>query len=191
MWSCGPIHSNLHLSALLLQVKAADGVLVPGGFGTRGTEGMIAAAHYARTNKKPYFGICLGMQVGARMYASQLLLTSTVPMRQHTCPLLRCCRSTHGKQACYNCTATCCSTCRDPADLCKAPTQPCAYLPACTHLRSLSLSLHAMWLASRMPTQLSSTQRQPTQQWCSCLRSPPSTWAALCAWGRGGRCCRQ
>ncbi|MFB2531314.1 CTP synthase [Paracoccus sp. p4-l81] len=39
------------------------GILVPGGFGERGTEGMIAAARYARERKVPYFGICLGMQM--------------------------------------------------------------------------------------------------------------------------------
>ena len=46
-----------------LQVRSADGILVPGGFGNRGIEGKIAAANYARVNKKPYLGICLGMQV--------------------------------------------------------------------------------------------------------------------------------
>jgi CTP synthase len=45
-------------------VRAANGILVPGGFGNRGIEGKIAAANYARTNKVPYLGICLGMQVG-------------------------------------------------------------------------------------------------------------------------------
>jgi hypothetical protein len=44
----------------------ADGILVPGGFGSRGIEGMIAAANYARTARKPYLGICLGMQVRGR-----------------------------------------------------------------------------------------------------------------------------
>lgn len=44
-------------------IKRADGVIVPGGFGHRGTEGMIAAAQYCRENRKPYLGICLGMQV--------------------------------------------------------------------------------------------------------------------------------
>jgi CTP synthase (UTP-ammonia lyase) len=39
-----------------------SGILVPGGFGFRGTEGMIAAANWARLNKKPYLGICLGFQ---------------------------------------------------------------------------------------------------------------------------------
>ena len=47
----------------------ADGVLVPGGFGTRGIEGKICAAQYARENKLPYFGICLGMQVAAIEFA--------------------------------------------------------------------------------------------------------------------------
>ncbi|WP_297211321.1 CTP synthase [uncultured Flavonifractor sp.] len=41
----------------------ADGILVPGGFGSRGVEGMVLAARYARTHRLPYLGICLGMQV--------------------------------------------------------------------------------------------------------------------------------
>ena len=44
-------------------LKDADGILVPGGFGSRGIEGMIQCARYARENNIPYFGICLGMQV--------------------------------------------------------------------------------------------------------------------------------
>ena len=40
-----------------------NGVIVPGGFGDRGIEGMVATARYARENKLPYFGICLGMQI--------------------------------------------------------------------------------------------------------------------------------
>jgi CTP synthase len=43
-------------------LKDMDGILVPGGFGIRGVEGKIAAVRYARENKIPYFGICLGMQ---------------------------------------------------------------------------------------------------------------------------------
>jgi len=43
---------------------AVDGLLVPGGFGSRGIEGKIAAADFALTNSKPYLGICLGLQVG-------------------------------------------------------------------------------------------------------------------------------
>jgi CTP synthase len=47
----------------------ADGVLVPGGFGTRGIEGKICSANYARVNKIPYFGICLGMQTAVIEFA--------------------------------------------------------------------------------------------------------------------------
>jgi CTP synthase len=47
----------------------ADGILVPGGFGSRGIEGKICAARYARENKVPYFGICLGMQIAVIEYA--------------------------------------------------------------------------------------------------------------------------
>lgn len=50
-------------------LKDADGVLVPGGFGDRGIEGKIAAARYARENMKPYFGICLGMQMAVVEFA--------------------------------------------------------------------------------------------------------------------------
>jgi len=45
------------------EVMAADGILVPGGFGDRGIEGKILAARYARVHKIPYLGLCLGMQV--------------------------------------------------------------------------------------------------------------------------------
>jgi CTP synthase len=44
-------------------LRTAQGIIVPGGFGIRGIEGMIKAARYARENKVPYFGLCLGMQV--------------------------------------------------------------------------------------------------------------------------------
>jgi CTP synthase len=44
-------------------LRTAQGIVVPGGFGVRGIEGMIKAAHYARVNKIPYLGLCLGMQV--------------------------------------------------------------------------------------------------------------------------------
>ena len=46
-----------------------DGVLVPGGFGTRGIEGKICSANYARVNKIPFFGICLGMQIAVIEFA--------------------------------------------------------------------------------------------------------------------------
>ena len=44
-------------------LESADGIIVPGGFGSRGIEGKIAAARYARTNRVPYLGLCLGMQL--------------------------------------------------------------------------------------------------------------------------------
>lgn len=54
-------------------VKAADAVLVPGGFGSRGVEGKILAAQYARENKVPYLGLCLGMQVMCVEFARNVL----------------------------------------------------------------------------------------------------------------------
>ncbi|KAI9804094.1 MAG: CTP synthase ura7 [Sarcosagium campestre] len=51
------------------EVCTANGILVPGGFGHRGTEGMIAAARWARENKTPYLGICLGMQIAVLEFA--------------------------------------------------------------------------------------------------------------------------
>ncbi|KAL6065509.1 CTP synthase ura7 [Balamuthia mandrillaris] len=55
------------------KLKGADGVLVPGGFGDRGTEGMIIAARYAREHKVPYLGICLGMQIAVVEYARHIV----------------------------------------------------------------------------------------------------------------------
>jgi CTP synthase len=51
----------------------ADGILVPGGFGDRGIEGKIAAVKYARENKIPYFGICLGMQMAVIEFARNIV----------------------------------------------------------------------------------------------------------------------
>ena len=50
-----------------------DGILVPGGFGSRGIEGKIKAVHFARTNGVPYLGICLGMQVAIIEFARNVL----------------------------------------------------------------------------------------------------------------------
>ena len=55
-----------NVSKVLSQHQA---VLIPGGFGSRGVEGMIYACEYARLNKLPYFGICLGMQIAVIEYA--------------------------------------------------------------------------------------------------------------------------
>lgn len=46
------------------ELKKYDGLVVPGGFGKRGVEGKVIAARYAMDNKKPYLGLCLGLQVG-------------------------------------------------------------------------------------------------------------------------------
>ena len=54
-------------------LDVADGIIVPGGFGDRGIEGMITAAKYCRENNKPYFGICLGMQIAVIEYARNVL----------------------------------------------------------------------------------------------------------------------
>ena len=50
-------------------LKDVDGIIVPGGFGKRGIDGMIAAAKYARETRLPYFGICLGMQIAVIEFA--------------------------------------------------------------------------------------------------------------------------
>lgn len=63
----GDYHRAWHL------VCQADGILVPGGFGSRGIEGMIAAAHYARENNVPYLGVCLGLQVAVIEFARSVL----------------------------------------------------------------------------------------------------------------------
>ena len=54
-------------------LKAADGILVPGGFGDRGIEGKILAANYARINKVPYLGICLGLQIATIEFCRNVL----------------------------------------------------------------------------------------------------------------------
>ena len=50
-------------------LDGCHGILVPGGFGDRGIEGMITAAKYARENNIPYFGVCLGMQMAVIEFA--------------------------------------------------------------------------------------------------------------------------
>ncbi len=54
-------------------LRSAQGIIVPGGFGIRGIEGMVAAAKYARTNEIPYLGLCLGMQVMVIEFARHAL----------------------------------------------------------------------------------------------------------------------
>lgn len=55
------------------RLRGVQGILVPGGFGPRGTEGMILAADYAREHKIPFLGICLGMQMAIVAFARQVL----------------------------------------------------------------------------------------------------------------------
>ena len=64
--------SEEHTAAWTM-LKAADGVLVPGGFGDRGIEGKILAAQHARTNKVPYLGICLGLQIATIEFCRNVL----------------------------------------------------------------------------------------------------------------------
>lgn len=53
--------------------KASDGILCPGGFGGRGVEGKVKACTFAREKKKPFLGICLGMQVAVIEYCRSIL----------------------------------------------------------------------------------------------------------------------
>lgn len=57
----------------LKDLDELDGIIVPGGFGKRGTEGMILAANYARLKQIPYFGLCFGMQILTIAYARNVL----------------------------------------------------------------------------------------------------------------------
>jgi len=66
------IDSETLESGDLRPLERLDAILVPGGFGKRGVEGKIAAVQYARENKVPYLGICLGMQVAVVEYARHM-----------------------------------------------------------------------------------------------------------------------
>lgn len=75
------IQNNVHVTLQKINAETfspsdcadVDGILVPGGFGARGVDGKIAAAHYARTTGTPYMGICLGMQVAVIEFARNVL----------------------------------------------------------------------------------------------------------------------
>ncbi|MCV2361047.1 CTP synthase [Paucibacter sp. TC2R-5] len=66
------VDSELLTAANIDQLAQFDAILVPGGFGKRGVEGKILAAQYAREHKRPYLGICLGMQVATIEYARHM-----------------------------------------------------------------------------------------------------------------------
>ena len=71
-------------------LAAADGILVPGGFGDRGIEGKIASARFARERHVPFFGICLGMQVAVIEAGRNLLGFKMAGRTGERCwPLLR------------------------------------------------------------------------------------------------------
>ncbi|MFI8577069.1 CTP synthase [Rossellomorea aquimaris] len=69
-WLNSELIDNANVAEKLADV---DGILVPGGFGDRGVEGKIAATQYARENKIPFLGICLGMQLASVEYARNVL----------------------------------------------------------------------------------------------------------------------
>lgn len=76
-----------HPSTLAKTMKALDGVLIPGGFGTRGIEGKLMAIKYARERKIPYLGLCYGMQLAVVEAARNLLKWSdanTTEIDSHT-----------------------------------------------------------------------------------------------------------
>ncbi len=64
---------NLKQSEIKNKLRFASGILIPGGFGKRGTEGKIAAINYARKNKVPFLGICFGMQMAIIEFARNKL----------------------------------------------------------------------------------------------------------------------
>lgn len=73
------IHSSsLEKGRGLELLHEADGILVPGGFGERGTDGKILAAKYARENEIPYLGLCLGMQMMVIEFARHILASDDV-----------------------------------------------------------------------------------------------------------------
>jgi CTP synthase (UTP-ammonia lyase) len=75
----------------LFLMQGSDGVVVPGGFGDRGVQGKIIAAKYARENKVPFLGICLGMQIAVIEFAQSVLglddanSTEFDPQTSHPC----------------------------------------------------------------------------------------------------------
>jgi CTP synthase len=70
--SAGYVRRNFHITHLL-RSRAFRGILVPGGFGLRGTEGMILAIKWAREQKVPFLGICLGFQLAVVEWARNIL----------------------------------------------------------------------------------------------------------------------
>jgi CTP synthase len=79
---------TIHKENVSEALDGVDGVLVPGGFGSRGIEGMVEAIHYARTNKIPFLGLCLGMQLSIVEYARNVLGfedANSIELNSNTC----------------------------------------------------------------------------------------------------------
>ena len=73
---------KITLGNVAQQLRRAQGILVPGGFGHRGVEGKLTAIRFARENKKPFFGICFGMQLAAIEFARNVLKISGATSRE-------------------------------------------------------------------------------------------------------------
>lgn len=61
------------IASYIGNLKISSGVIVPGGFGSRGIEGKIRACQWSRENKKPFLGICLGLQAAVIEFARNVL----------------------------------------------------------------------------------------------------------------------
>ncbi|MCI0533117.1 CTP synthase, partial [bacterium] len=72
-WLSAEDYEGVNGKKKLAGLKKYDGVLIPGGFGSRGIEGKLAAIRYVRENKIPYFGLCYGMQLAVVEYARNVL----------------------------------------------------------------------------------------------------------------------
>lgn len=74
---------------VLEELRGVDGIIIPGGFGNRGVEGKIQAAKFARENKVPYLGLCLGMQI------------ATIEFSRHICKLAGACSTEFNTKTSY------------------------------------------------------------------------------------------
>ena len=84
-------HENLHD-----RLDGVAGILVPGGFGHRGIEGKVLAAHFAREHRIPYLGLCLGLQCAVIEFAREVVGTDATPTR----PSSTCSPSTRSSTSC-------------------------------------------------------------------------------------------
>lgn len=128
-----------------------DGIVVPGGFGDRGIEGKIEAVRYAREHKKPYLGLCLGMQMAVIEFARNvggLEGASSSEFGQHKYDVSTSCPTRRALTWAVQCAWVCI-----PASLTKIPS------PASFTARVLSMSVTVIVTSSTTPTVSSSLQR--------------------------------